>query len=689
MKKLYALAVAAFAALSASAAAGDWLTVEDFENNPATPGLFSLYGQDGSGTVTIETVATTDNADNHAAKFTGGDYNTGVLVTVTLPEGKTIADYKAIDFDVFNYNMTYKSIFVYVDGKAVREPDGNDIGGDGDKEAWKHFMYELSATAAGSEVQIGIGFKGQGTDAFAVDNIRLQERGEAVAPGTYDETKNGTTTEGWLMLQDYQTKTPGDMAALWGRHGSPSGTGEVAADPDKATNLVAVMTGGDYNTYMEVNVTLPEGKTLKDYKTVAFDLYRFSDDENHKKMMVWAGSEVINEDDNYIEQAPATTWTTKSYTISEASETGNSFLLHFGISSNNAHYAVDNVRLEERTTQGGGEDPEPEDFYESSNGTVTDGVLMVNDFQHHNAVNVELPTWARDGSEAVGTAVTAADPTDKQNITARFTGGNYNTVHELDVTLPEGKTLANYSAIIFDLYRNQGDANYKKMRVQADDEVFKYTDYIQHAPTEEWTEQETEIPADTQVGNSFKLRLGIESDEADYLIDNIRLLERPAAEIELVGEPQINISHAIVAGAMTVTYSFDVTNYSGEEVKVTATLNGHEEVIFEEYLPEATDAPARAAGEIKTFGGTLKAHHDALRNLSNAQVTLTATAGEKLLFAVTEAPHTTTGIEDVTVDSAAAAEFYNLNGMRVDATQLAPGIYIRKTGDKAEKVFVK
>ena len=99
MKKLYALAVAAFAALSASAAAGDWLTVENFENNPATPGLFNLYGQDGSGTVTIETVATTDNADNHAAKFTGGDYNTGVLVTVTLPEGKTIADYKAIGSD--------------------------------------------------------------------------------------------------------------------------------------------------------------------------------------------------------------------------------------------------------------------------------------------------------------------------------------------------------------------------------------------------------------------------------------------------------------------------------------------------------------------------------------------------------------------------------------------------------------
>ena len=575
MKKIYALSVAALAALSASAAAGDWLTVEDFESNPATPGLFNLYGSEGSGTVTIETVATDDNADNHAAKFTGGDYNTGLLVTVSLPEGKTIADYKALDFDVFNYNMTYKSIFVYVDGKAVREPNGNDVGGNGDKEVWKHFMYELDATDAGSEVQIAIGFKGHNDDAFAVDNIRLQERGEVVAPGTYDETKNGTAADGWLMVQDYQTKAPGDMAPLWGRYGSAAGTGEIAVDPDKATNLVAVMTGGDYNTYMEVSVTLPEGKTLKDYKTVAFDLYRFSDDDNHKKMMVWADDEIINEDNSYIEQAPAATWTTKSYTIDEATATGNSFLLHFGISSNSAHYAVDNVRLEERESQGN--TPDPVGFYATTNGTVADGALMVNDFQHHNAVDVELPTWARDGSGTAGTAVTAADPADKQNLTARFTGGNYNTVHELDVTLPEGKTLANYSAIKFDLYRNAADDNYKKMRVQADDEELKYTDYIQHAPAETWTEQETEIPSDTQVGNEFKLRLGIESDKADYHIDNVRLVER----------------------------------------------------------------------------------------------------------------RTSTGIEDVAIDNAAPAEYYNLSGMRMDAGQLVPGVYIRKVGNSTEKVFVR
>lgn len=527
MKKLYALAVAAFAALSASAAAGDWLTVEDFENNPATPGIFHRSNGTPSGTVTIETVATADNADNHAAKFTGGDdYNTGLLVTVALPEGKTIADYKALDFDVYNYEMQYKGIFVYVNGESVYT-EGN---AEGTKGEWKHFECSLEGKdipANGTEVQIGIGFAITQNDgkAFAVDNIRLQESGEG-------------------------------------------GSGE---DPD----------------------------------------------------------------------------------------------------------------------------PQPEVFNETANGTVTDGVLMVDDLQQHNAVDVTLSTWARkddsgNQGDPVGTAKTAVDPEDAKNLTAHFKGGDYNTVLEFDVTLPEGKTLADYSTILFNLYRNNEGADYKNFRVQADDEVIHYDEgWPSQGNKNQWQNRSYDIPEDTQVGNSFKLRLGIESDEADYLIDNIRLVERPAAEIELVGDPHITITHAKVAGAMTIDYTFNVTNYSGEEVKVTATLNGHEEVIFEEYIPEATDAPARAAGEDKTFGGTLKAHHDALKNLSNAQVTLTATAGEKQLFAVTEAPHTTTGIEDVTVDSAAAAEFYNLNGMRVDATQLAPGIYIRKTGDKAEKVFVK
>ena len=53
---------------------------------------------------------------------------------------------------------------------------------------------------------------------------------------------------------------------------------------------------------------------------------------------------------------------------------------------------------------------------------------------------------------------------------------------------------------------------------------------------------------------------------------------------------------------------------------------------------------------------------------------------------VTEA----SGVEDIVVDgSTAPAEYYNLNGVRVNSSTLTPGIYIKLQGGKAEKVLVK
>lgn len=525
MKKLYLMAISALTALSASAAAGDWVLLEDFENYSGTPALWDYMGGTPSGESEIAVVATEADADNHAAKFTGGNYNSALEIEITLPEGKTLADYKALDFDIFNYDMTYKSIFVYIDGTVVREPNGNDFGNDKEFNTWKHFTYELNSTSNATTVKVRVGFKIQ-NNSFALDNIRLQERGEAIQPGTYNETANGTTTDGWLMVQDFQTKAPGDMAALWGQYGSPSGTGEIAEDAADAKNLTAVFTGGDYNTIFEVSATLPEGKTLKDYKTLAFDLYRFSDDDNHKQMLVVADGETIHMDEGYPEQGKAEQWTVKTYTIPETTECGNSVMLRFGIKTNAGHYAVDNLRLEERATST--EPVEPVEYHPTANGTTTDGIYMANDFQHHAAEGIELPTWAKGENSITGTSKTAADPTDKQNLAAHFSGeSNYNTVHEIEVQLPEGKTLANFATLKFDLYRLPGDADYKKMLVQADDQVLHYDDdYVQQAPEGEWTEKSYEIPADATAGNTFKLRTGIETDNANYMIDNVRLEPR-------------------------------------------------------------------------------------------------------------------------------------------------------------------
>lgn len=54
------------------------------------------------------------------------------------------------------------------------------------------------------------------------------------------------------------------------------------------------------------------------------------------------------------------------------------------------------------------------------------------------------------------------------------------------------------------------------------------------------------------------------------------------------------------------------------------------------------------------------------------------------------ATKTTTGIEDVTVaDTDAAKEYFNLQGMRVDAESLTPGLYIVRQGNNSTKILVK
>lgn len=158
-----------------------------------------------------------------------------------------------------------------------------------------------------------------------------------------------------------------------------------------------------------------------------------------------------------------------------------------------------------------------------ANGEINDGWLMVEDFENEPTIS----TYNYVGDTPTGSATvidnTTGEGTDGK--VASFKGGDYNTVIELSVKLP--KELKNYSQIAFDLYRNSGDGNYKKMLVQAGDYRI-YMDegddnYPEQAPAEEWTEKSYNIDLTNTVGNEFKLRIGILSNAADYLIDNVRL----------------------------------------------------------------------------------------------------------------------------------------------------------------------
>ena len=60
---------------------------------------------------------------------------------------------------------------------------------------------------------------------------------------------------------------------------------------------------------------------------------------------------------------------------------------------------------------------------------------------------------------------------------------------------------------------------------------------------------------------------------------------------------------------------------------------------------------------------------------------------------VTKVSGTTTGVEDIATDNAqdssAPVEYYNINGQKVSGESLVPGVYIRRQGHTATKVYVK
>lgn len=121
------------------------------------------------------------------------------------------------------------------------------------------------------------------------------------------------------------------------------------------------------------------------------------------------------------------------------------------------------------------------------------------------------------------------------------------------------------------------------MRVQADDHVIYYKTggdsdgYEEQAPANQWTEKYYDISLDATVGNSFNLRLGIESDKPDYLIDNIRLVEKQPTTAIVAPEVDNAPSITAISGGLRISTStpMEVRIYSIDgRLMTSADVNG-------------------------------------------------------------------------------------------------------------------
>jgi len=121
-----------------------------------------------------------------------------------------------------------------------------------------------------------------------------------------------------------------------------------------------------------------------------------------------------------------------------------------------------------------------------------------------------------------------------------------------------------------------------------------------------------------------------------------------------------------------------------------------------DYVQSLIGSGARAVADTHvSFVLSKKNYHKEAMRISSAEATdITANADEHpdVVFAANDIkPMLTvsyskkkTGITDITVaDENAPAEYYNLSGMRVNGENLTPGIYVKRQGGKATKVYVK
>jgi len=166
---------------------------------------------------------------------------------------------------------------------------------------------------------------------------------------------NGTVTDGWLMLEDFEAGDIGDELTVVAPYAINQNTfAKIAEDPKDDQQQVAHAVIKNWDEYLSIEVTLPNGKTLADYEKLDFDIYynSVSGTDNGNKSFVLRFDAVPNEGNYFHKESTGgtsghQTWMHKSIDLTGVSS-DNTVTINLGIRSNNANYFVDNIKLKER-----------------------------------------------------------------------------------------------------------------------------------------------------------------------------------------------------------------------------------------------------------------------------------------------------------------------------------------------------
>lgn len=403
-----------------------------------------------------------------------------------------------------------------------------------------------------------------------------------------------TASAQWVVVENFDTKTPGEKVALFNVNKAnyddrvPKGEAEIIEDPTSSGkgNVVKVNCN-DYETIVEVDVTLPDNTKLSDYSSIAFDLY-YTKAENrggydiqcYKRVYVKAGDQDIyveNNTDILADQnITKEKWGTFSTAIPSDNNVDNSFALRLGIlggPDEPGTYYIDNIQLKKSSG--------PVEPGNTQNGQEVDGWLMLQDFEAAT-LDDDFRIWNRWNKELSDIYQVSLVDDLKGGKAAKITYPNqgqneYDTMFELDVVLPEGDKLTDYSDIAFDLYRLEGDhtggmqmyIDVNDVLIYLDSDYPKFenaygkweTQYYKLVPMQNGDEPAGSIEGIT---GGFTLHLGLKSPGPNYMIDNVRLKPATATgitDVQAGAETVVVVDGGVMinAGAKAAYAVYDIS----------------------------------------------------------------------------------------------------------------------------------
>lgn len=205
----------------------------------------------------------------------------------------------------------------------------------------------------------------------------------------YGATSNGTITEGWLTVEDFEGYTVGALLSV----SKSDISAEVKAHP--SSTQAAYLSGSNNNHYFTVDVTLPQGKNLSDLTSLSLDLYIES--ASYKNLEIWINGTKVHSVSNLINGTNSNLGA-KEFAFSSFNQTGastviqnagNTFSIGIGANRmNGSTFYVDNVKLYGESLK---DEVEPEVLYTATLNPGSGTCLLDKVTETGEGVGVELP----------------------------------------------------------------------------------------------------------------------------------------------------------------------------------------------------------------------------------------------------------------------------------------------------------